>query len=139
MDDQKAKYLQVFQENLVRVRKQLGLSQGEVGAKIDMKQTQYSKLENADLDPRMSTVDRVSQALSVPLHELLREENPQNLSDEHLLKRVLELEPSAQKPLLQVIEGYLRYYEQNRNISPNAAENLAVLQEIRKGQKDGFP
>ena len=73
MGEVKSKYLRVFQENLARIRKQVGLSQGEVGSRIGMKQTQYSKLETTDLDPRLSTVHRVSEALDIPLHELFRE------------------------------------------------------------------
>lgn len=135
MGGQKPKYLRIFQENLARIRKQSGLSQEEVGLRIGMKQTQYSKLEVADLDPRLSTIDRASGALDIPLHELFREENPQNLSAENLLLRVLEIEPEAREPLLKVIEGYLRHYEANRGVHPHAAERRAELKAIRAEQK----
>ena len=84
------------------------------------------------MDPKLlETYDK----LGVPLHELFREKNPADLSDEQLLKRVLEMESEARAPLLQVIEGYLRYYEQDGNIHPRAAERLAELKGIRKEQE----
>jgi len=133
----KARYLHIFQRNLVRIRKQRGLNQAEAGERIGMKQTQYSKLESSDTDPRLSTIDRLSEALGVPMSALFKDENPQDLATEQVLNRVLELEPSVREPLLQVIEGYLRHHNSSDGVHPQAQERLTKLRAARDEQKSG--
>ena len=51
--------------DLIRVRKKLGLSQGELAAQMGVTQPTVSAFESMDSDPKLSTVRRYAKALGV--------------------------------------------------------------------------
>ncbi|HEX2070577.1 MAG TPA: helix-turn-helix transcriptional regulator [Thermoleophilaceae bacterium] len=60
-----------FAENLRRRRKELGLSQEQLGARADIQMADISRYESGSRDPRVTTVARLADALEVPIGELL--------------------------------------------------------------------
>ncbi len=60
-----------FAENLRRLRKELGLSQEELGARARIQMADISRYEAGSRDPRISTVARLATALDVCISELL--------------------------------------------------------------------
>lgn len=60
-----------FAENLRRRRKELGLSQEQLGARANIQMADISRYESGSRDPRISTVARLAQALDVSLADLL--------------------------------------------------------------------
>jgi transcriptional regulator with XRE-family HTH domain len=60
-----------FAENLRRRRKQLGLSQEQLGARADIQMADISRYESGSRDPRISTVARLAIALEIPIADLL--------------------------------------------------------------------
>jgi len=60
-----------FAGNLRRLRKELGLSQEELGARARIQMADISRYESGMRDPRISTVARLAAALDVGIHELL--------------------------------------------------------------------
>ncbi|NLT04855.1 MAG: helix-turn-helix transcriptional regulator [Solirubrobacterales bacterium] len=52
-------------------RKELGLSQEELGARAKIQMADISRYENGSRDPRLTTVARLADALDVPPGELL--------------------------------------------------------------------
>jgi transcriptional regulator with XRE-family HTH domain len=59
-----------FAENLRRRRKELGLSQEQLGARANIQMADISRYESASRDPRLSTVARLAEALEVPIANL---------------------------------------------------------------------
>lgn len=57
--------------NLRRRRKELGLSQEQLGARANIQMADISRYENGSRDPRISTIARLAQALDVPIADLL--------------------------------------------------------------------
>ncbi len=55
-------------EDLVAVRRQLGLSQTEVAARMGTSQSAVARLESGEADIRLSTLERYAQALGGGLH-----------------------------------------------------------------------
>jgi predicted transcriptional regulator len=50
-------------DELVRARKQIGLSQTEIAARMGTSQSAVARLETGELDARLSTVERYAAAL----------------------------------------------------------------------------
>jgi transcriptional regulator with XRE-family HTH domain len=60
-----------FAENLRLRRKELGLSQEQLGARANIQMADISRYESGSRDPRISTVARLAVALDMPVAELL--------------------------------------------------------------------
>jgi transcriptional regulator with XRE-family HTH domain len=60
-----------FAENLRSRRKELGLSQEQLGARADIQMADISRYESGSRDPRVTTVARLAAALEVSIGELL--------------------------------------------------------------------
>ncbi len=60
-----------FAANLRRRRKELGLSQEQLGARANIQMTDISRYESGRRDPRWTTVARLAAALDVPIADLL--------------------------------------------------------------------
>jgi transcriptional regulator with XRE-family HTH domain len=60
-----------FAANLRRRRKELGLSQEQLGTRANIQMADISRYENGGRDPRISTVARLAEALDVPVTLLL--------------------------------------------------------------------
>lgn len=74
----------MFPDNRIReLRKQAGLTQGELGERVGLHQTQIGNLENGGRNLTFEWARRIAKALDVRLADLLNEEdNPDRLSDD---------------------------------------------------------
>ena len=62
-----------FAANLRRRRKELGLSQEQLGARANIQMADISRYESGSRDPRISTIARLAKALDVPIADLLED------------------------------------------------------------------
>ncbi len=70
----------VLMRTLGQLRREAGLSQTAVAAKMGTSQAQLARLEKAESDPRMSTLDRFAVALGYRLEwSLVRQEEGRRL------------------------------------------------------------
>jgi transcriptional regulator with XRE-family HTH domain len=60
-----------FAENLRRRRKELGLSQEQLGTRANIQMADISRYESGSRDPRITTVARLAGALEVTIADLL--------------------------------------------------------------------
>lgn len=96
-------------DNIKFYRKQRGLSQKEVSAKIEMNQAQYSRVESGKVDPNLSSLRKIAEALNVSLSDLLKEDKNLNISSFDLsmvekVKLIEELEEDDKKSIYHIIE-----------------------------------
>ena len=59
-------------ENLQRLRKLKGFSQQQVAVAVEMPQGQYSRIENGKVEPTLTTLAKLAEALDTSLAELVR-------------------------------------------------------------------
>ncbi|MBN8869079.1 MAG: helix-turn-helix transcriptional regulator [Solirubrobacterales bacterium] len=64
---------QTFAANLRRHRKELGVSQEELGDLADLHRTEISLLERAERDPRLTTIVKLARVLGITPSELIRD------------------------------------------------------------------
>lgn len=67
-------------EEVRRLRAARGLSQHELAKRMGVSQSAVARLEAGGVEPRLSTLDRVAQALSVELEVQFRTESVEELS-----------------------------------------------------------
>ncbi len=65
LDLEDAQDLQNLLDQLVRVRKSLGLRQRDVAKRMQVSQPRISELESEDSDPRLATLQRYARAVGV--------------------------------------------------------------------------
>jgi transcriptional regulator with XRE-family HTH domain len=61
-----------FGKNLRMYRRRVGFSQEELALRASLHRSAISKLERGGREPRLATIVKVADALSIPLDELLR-------------------------------------------------------------------
>lgn len=64
-----------FNEKLVKLRKEAGLSQEELGNKLNVARQTVSKWELGETTPEMDKLVKMSEIFNITLDELIKEEN----------------------------------------------------------------
>lgn len=58
--------------NLKRIRKEKGISQGDIGRELKVSRGFISTIENGKTNPTLSTISKLAKALGVSSDELLK-------------------------------------------------------------------
>ncbi|OGE83808.1 MAG: DNA-binding protein [Candidatus Doudnabacteria bacterium RIFCSPHIGHO2_02_FULL_43_13b] len=59
-------------ENLKRIRKEKGISQGDIVRKLGMPKSFVSNIENGKTNPTLATIAKMAKAVGVSINELLK-------------------------------------------------------------------
>lgn len=70
MDEQV--YLKKLGQNIRRIRKERGISQGELGYQCDIERPSISRIEAGNTNPTTLTLKRISEALGVLIEDLFK-------------------------------------------------------------------
>lgn len=81
------KALELFGKNLRLLRKSRGLSQEQLGQRLNLSRNQINNYENAMFEPSMDTILQISSFFNVPLDALF---SRFNANDDELLRNTLE-------------------------------------------------
>jgi len=97
-----------FGENVKRLRRDKGWSQGELSQNCDIKPGHISKIENDKTDPSLSTVLKLVKALECTPNTLLIDSDGISLSGlmEATLERADKLDSESKRTLIDVIDHY---------------------------------
>jgi transcriptional regulator with XRE-family HTH domain len=107
----------ILAENLKRIRKEKQLHQSVVAERSGVIASTYSRIESCQVSPNLSTLEKLAEAMQVPLMEFFREE-----------KRV---EPS----LLEKLEQLNAMSEYNRNVVEIMIDTLLEKDTLEKAQQ----
>ncbi len=58
--------------NLKRIRKQKGISQGDIVRALKMDRSFVSNIENGKTNPTLATIAKLAKAVGVPLEDLIK-------------------------------------------------------------------
>lgn len=107
-----------FGDNLKKIRSEKGLTQEELGKKINVHPNHISRYERGETSPSAETLIAFADALEVTIDELVVGNRKKLLSDSindiELLKLVkkLELLPDAEKQTVKsLLDAYIFRYE----------------------------
>ena len=98
----------VVAANLQRLRQLKKLSQKQVALAVGIPQGQYSRIENAKVEPTLTTLAKIAGALDISLAELMRDQpGPEHLPDLPLLEKLHlldQLDPDERQALIKIID-----------------------------------
>lgn len=95
-------------ENLKRLRRDKGWTQGELASECGIRLGQISKIERNDTDPKLSTIYALIKALECSPNSLLNDIEKTSLDNvfEMVLERVQKLPNEDKLHLLAVLDKY---------------------------------
>lgn len=106
-----------------------GLSQKEIALGIGIDQAQYSRIESGKVEPTLSSLDKIADALGIKLADLLNDNNSLDINsyDKTILdkiKLVDELDEQEKKSIFNIIDIAIsrKRLKQNLKEALNEAE-----------------
>ena len=95
-------------ENLKRLRRDKGWTQGELADKCKIRLGQISKIERDETDPKLSTIYSLMNALECSADALLIDTNKSNIDSVMAiaLERMKQIPEADKKTLITVIDKY---------------------------------
>ncbi|MEZ8774668.1 helix-turn-helix domain-containing protein [Vibrio sp. 10N.247.310.17] len=108
IQDKKHGLIMSIGENLKRLRRDRGWTQGELAKHCGIRLGQISKIERNDTDPKLSTIYALTKALGCTPNSLLTDVSKTSLDAliEIALERVQKLPADDKEHLLAVIDKY---------------------------------
>lgn len=101
------KTVQLIANNVKRLREIKELSQKEASAKTKIPQGQYSRIENAKVEPSISTLEKLAKVFGVSVSEFFRSNNLEdelNLPVMEKIKMIDALAKDEQQAVFKVID-----------------------------------
>jgi transcriptional regulator with XRE-family HTH domain len=102
-------YFMKIAEKIKLFRTSKNLSQKEVAVLIGIDQAQYSRIESGKVEPTLSSLEKIAEALGVKIPDFFTEENhldvnsyDKNLIDK--LRLIEELEENEKKSIFSIID-----------------------------------
>ncbi len=86
-----------------------GLSQKEVATSIGIDQAQYSRIESGKVEPTLSSLEKIAEALSIEVAELFSKEKPVDVNsyDKNIVEKLQlldQLEDVEKKSIFNIID-----------------------------------
>lgn len=132
--------------DLRRLRDDVGLTQQELAEEAEVSQPLIARIENGDVDPRLSTVSRIVDALTTADQDEVRagdlmSEDPVSAAPDEPVKRAVERMRDTQFSQLPVIEDGVAVGSTSDALIARARGNVEDLPEapVRDVMAESFP
>lgn len=116
-------------ENLKRLRRDKGWTQSDLADECGIRLGQISKIERNDTDPKLSTINALTDALGCTPNSLLVdvEKTSVNALLEIALERIQNLPEEDKRHLLAVIDKYCIAHSLQHMIETNTVFEFSIL------------
>jgi len=96
-------------DNLKQLRKEKGLTQGDLSELSGIKLAHISKLERSESDPKLSTIEKLIKALDCTADRLLFDQSTSGLNGwlKHSLEAAKTLPARDKATLIEIIDKYV--------------------------------
>jgi len=90
-------------------RNNKGLSQKEVALSIGIDQAQYSRIEGGKVEPTLSSLEKIAEALGIEVADLFSKDQPTNINsyDKDVVERLQlldQLEETEKKSIFHIMD-----------------------------------
>lgn len=104
--------LRAIGNNLLRIRKRMGMTQAEVAEAAGLSDRTYADIERGSVNMRTETILRICNVLHITPDEVLTEENLSfTAQQEELWERLNACNPKDKETALQLLSIYLKSLE----------------------------
>lgn len=122
----------IISENLKAIRKQKKIYQKDIERKTGLLASTYSRIENMEVVPNLASLEKIADALEVPVIELFKS---RDVKDKSLLEK-LEMISSLSEYNQQVINIFIESIIEKDNLEKSQQvqmkKRLNELENIRK-------
>ena len=126
----------VVGRNIKRIRKEKGITQKELGKMLNISQAAIGQFESNKSNPKIETLEKIADCLSVPVAELLFAENdsvydemtPEELELSHEIHGV----SLTEGPILEVIGSFMKLNEKGQQKVADYAKDLCSVKDYLK-------
>ena len=96
-------------EKIKTFRTNKGLSQKEVAVSIGIDQAQYSRIESGKVEPTLSSLEKIAEALGIEVAELFSKQQPTDINsyDKNVVEKLQlldQLEETEKKSIFNIID-----------------------------------
>lgn len=99
----------IVAERIKNIRMSKNLSQKEVALSIGINQAQYSRIESGKVEPTLSSLEKIANALNVSVSDFLKEDKSYDIKSYNSsiiekLKLIDELDENERKSIFSIID-----------------------------------
>lgn len=101
--------MRVIGNRLLRVRKQMGMTQSEVAERAGLADRTYAEIERGTVNMRIETILRICSVLHITPDEILTQSDTEmSVRQEEVLARLEACNPKDRETALRLLEVYLQ-------------------------------
>lgn len=125
-------YQKVLSENLKRIRKEKKLSQVVIAERSGVITSTYSRVESCQVSPNLSTLEKLAEAMDVPMAEFFREDQEVEPTVLDKLERIDVMSEYNQNVVTILLDSIIEKDRVEKLQEVKMKNRLAELEEIRK-------
>lgn len=125
-------YQEILSENLKRIRKEKKLSQVVIAERSGVITSTYSRVESCQVSPNLSTLEKLAEAMEVPMAEFFREERKVETSVLDKLEKIDEMSEYNQNVVTILLDSIIEKDRVEKLQDIKMKNRLAELDAMRK-------
>lgn len=124
-------YQEILSENLKRIRKEKKLSQVVIAERSGVITSTYSRVESCQVSPNLSTLEKLAEAMEVPMAEFFREERKVEVSVLDKLEKIDEMSEYNQNVVTILLDSIIEKDRVEKLQDIKMKNRLAELDTLR--------
>ncbi len=122
----------LLSKNLKAIRKEKGLHQSTVAQRSGVIASTYSRIESCQVSPNLSTLEKLAEAMEVPMEQFFKQNNTAKKSLLEKLKMIEDMEEYNRSVVEVMIDTVLEKDKLEKAQQIKMKKRLSQLKEIRK-------
>lgn len=123
---------QILSQNLKAIRKEKKLKQKDIERMTGILATTYSRIENMEVFPNLSSLEKIAEAFEVSLATLFQPQNVEHLSIQEKLNKINELSEYNKNVVEILIDTVLEKDQLEKNQQVRMERRLTELNRLKK-------
>ncbi len=123
---------ELLSKNLKQIRKEKGLHQSTVAEKSGVIASTYSRIESCQVSPNLSTLEKLADAMEVPLERFFKQDTNAKKSLIEKLEMIESMEEYNRSVVEVMIDTVLEKDKLEKQQNMKMKRRLAEIEKIRK-------
>jgi len=118
--------------NLKAIRKEKGFSQGQVSERSGVITSTYSRIETCNVNPNLSTLEKLAEAMEVSMSEFFKEDETGDKSIAQKLEMINGMSEYNQNVVGILLDSIIEKDKLERSLDVKMKKRLAELEKNRR-------